>query len=92
MKATWNGVVIAQSDDTVVMDGNHYFPADSLDRKYVTFSNHHTTSSKGQASYYSLLVDGELKTDAVWYYPDPKPDAETIKDRVAFGNGVKVEA
>jgi uncharacterized protein (DUF427 family) len=90
MKATWNGVVIAESDDTVVMDGNHYFPAASLKREYVTFSNHRTTSYKGQANWYSLLVNGEMLTDAAWYYPDPKPDAEIVKDRVAFGNSVKV--
>ena len=91
MKAIWNGVVIAQSDDTVVMDGNHYFPEASLNREYVTFSNHQTTSSKGRASYYSLLVNGEMKPDALWYYADPSEDAESIKGRVAFGNGVKIE-
>jgi len=92
MKASWNGAVIAQSDDTVVVEGNHYFPAASLDRRYVTFSNHRTTCAwKGQAHYYSLLVDGELNPDAVWYYPDPKPDAEMVRDRVAFWKGVKIE-
>jgi len=92
MKATWNGTLIAQSDDTVVVDGNHYFPAASLHREYVTFSNHHTSSPwKGEASYYSLLVNGEMKADAIWYYPDPKPEAEMLRDRVAFGNGVKIE-
>jgi len=93
MKATWNGTVIAQSDDTVVMDGNHYFPASSLQREYVTFSNHRTSNPvNGAASYYSLLVNGEMLTDAVWYYPDPNPEAQMLKDRVAFGNGVKIEA
>jgi uncharacterized protein (DUF427 family) len=92
MKATWNGAVIAQSDDTVVMDGNHYFPASSLNREYITFSNHRTSNpSKGEASYYSLLVNGELKSDALWYYPNPKEEAEMLRDRVAFGNGVKIE-
>lgn len=92
MKATWNGVVIAQSDDTVVVDGNHYFPAASLNRDYVTFSNHRTSNPwKGEACYYSLLVNGELKTDAAWYYPNPKEDAEMLRDRVAFANGVKIE-
>ncbi|MCM2251934.1 MAG: DUF427 domain-containing protein [Ramlibacter sp.] len=92
MKATWNGVVIAQSDDTVVADGNHYFPAASLRREYVTFSNHRSSNPvNGEACYYSLLVQGELKADAAWYYPNPKPDAEMLRDRVAFGNGVKVE-
>jgi uncharacterized protein (DUF427 family) len=93
MKASWNGVVIAQTDDTVVVEGNHYFPASTLKREYVTFSNHHTTCPwKGEASYYSLLVNGEMNADAVWYYPDPKPEAEMIRDRIAFWKGVKVEA
>ena len=92
MKATWNGALIAQSDDTVLVEGNHYFPESSLDRRYVTFSNHRTTCAwKGQAQYYSLLVDGELNADAVWYYPEPKPEAEMVKGRVAFWKGVKVE-
>lgn len=92
MKATWNGAVIAQSDDTVVAEGNHYFPASSLRREYVTFSNHKTSNPvNGEACYYSLLVDGEMLTNAVWYYPQPKPDAQLLKDRVAFGNGVKIE-
>lgn len=91
MKATWNGVVIAQSDDTVLVEGNHYFPAAALQRQYVTFSNHHTSCPwKGEASYYSLLVNGEMNTDAVWYYPDPKPEAQMVKDRVAFWKGVEV--
>jgi uncharacterized protein (DUF427 family) len=93
MKAIWNGAVIAQSDDTVVVEGNHYFPPDSLNREFVTFSNHRTSCAwKGQASYYSLLVDGEMNTDAAWYYPDPKPEADMVKDRVAFWKGVKIEA
>lgn len=92
MKAIWNGAVIAQSDDTVVLEGNHYFPESSLNHDYVTFSNHHTMCSwKGQASYYSLLVNGEMNTDAAWYYPDPKPEAENIKGHVAFWKGVKIE-
>lgn len=93
MKATWNNTVIAESDDTVVLEGNHYFPESSLKREYVTFSNHKTTCAwKGQASYLSLLVDGELKADAIWYYADPKPQAEEIRGRVAFGNGIQVKA
>lgn len=92
MKATWNGRVIAHSDDTVVVEGNHYFPASSLDRGCIAFSNHHTTCGwKGEASYYSLLVNGEMNADAVWYYPDPKPEAAMVKDRVAFWKGVKIE-
>jgi uncharacterized protein (DUF427 family) len=93
MKAIWNGAVIAQSDDLVVVEGNQYFPETSLNRDYVTFSNHKTSCPwKGQASYYSLIVDGELNTDAAWYYADPKPEAEAIKGRVAFWKGVKIEA
>lgn len=93
MKAIWNGTVIAQSDTTVVLEGNHYFPEASLNRAYITFSNHHTMCAwKGQASYYSLLVNGEMNTDAVWFYPSPKPEAAEIKDHVAFWKGVKIEA
>jgi len=93
MKATWNGKTIAESEDTVLVEGNHYFPPESLNREYVTFSNHHTTCPwKGQASYYSLLVDGEMNTDAAWYYPEPKSGAEEIRGRVAFWKGVKVAA
>jgi uncharacterized protein (DUF427 family) len=93
MKAIWNNTVIAESDDTIVLEGNHYFPESSLKREYVTFSNHKTTCAwKGQASYLSLLVEGELKADAIWFYADPKPQAEEIKGRVAFGNGIQVRA
>ena len=93
MKAIWNGAVIAQSDDLVVVEGNQYFPESSLNREYVTFSNHKTSCPwKGQASYYSLMVNGELNPDAAWYYADPKPEAEMVKGRVAFWKGVKIEA
>ena len=93
MKAIWNGAVIAQSDDLVVVEGNQYFPESSLNRDYVTFSNHKTSCAwKGQASYYSLIVNGELNTDAAWYYADPKPEAESIKGRVAFWKGVRIES
>jgi uncharacterized protein (DUF427 family) len=91
MKATWNGVTLAESNDTVVVEGNHYFPASSLKREYTSFSNTHTVCPwKGTASYHSLLVNGELNPDAVWFYPDPKPEAEMVRDRVAFWKGVKV--
>jgi uncharacterized protein (DUF427 family) len=93
MKATWNGVVIAESPTTVVLEGNHYFPESSLKREYITFSNHRTTCAwKGQANYYSLLVNGELNPDAAWYYADPKPEAAMVRDRVAFWKGVQVTA
>ena len=91
MKASWNGHVIAESDDTVVVEGNHYFPASSLNREYVVESNHRSSCPwKGQARYYSLLVDGDLNPDAVWYYPEPREGAEMVRDRVAFWKGVQV--
>jgi uncharacterized protein (DUF427 family) len=91
MKASWNGHVIAESDDTVVVEGNHYFPASTLNREYVVESNHRSSCPwKGQARYYSLLVDGDLNPDAVWYYPDPMEGAEMVRDRVAFWKGVQV--
>ena len=93
MKAIWKDTVIAESDDTVVVEGNHYFPEASVKREFITFSNHKTTCHwKGQASYYSLIVAGEMNPDAAWYYANPKPGAEMVKDRVAFWKGVKVEA
>ena len=93
MKAIWQGAVIAQSDDTVLVEGNHYFPQESLNRDFTTFSNHKTMCHwKGQANYYSLNVNGDVNTDAVWYYPDPKPEAESVRGRVAFWKGVTVEA
>ena len=91
MKATWNGTVIAESDDTVVVEGNHYFPESALKREYVVSSNHRTSCHwKGQAHYYSLLVDGDLNPDAVWFYPEPMEAATAIKGRVAFCKGVQV--
>lgn len=92
MRAIWNGAVIAESDDTVVVEGNHYFPAETLDRNVVRDSDHTSVCPwKGTASYYSLEVDGQLNPDAVWYYPDPKPGAEAVAGRVAFWKGVMVE-
>jgi uncharacterized protein (DUF427 family) len=91
MKATWNNVVIADSDDTVVVEGNHYFPRASIKDEYLQPSD--TTSVcpwKGTASYYSLTANGAVNKDAVWYYPEPKPAAAQIRDRVAFWKGVKV--
>jgi uncharacterized protein (DUF427 family) len=91
MKAIWNGVVIAESDDVVVVEGNHYFPAEALNDKFVSFSNHRTSCPwKGQAYYKSLFVNGEMNTDAVWYYPEPSEAAAEIKDRLAFWKGVQV--
>ena len=91
MKAIWNGVVIAESDDTVVVEGNHYFPESALKREITTFSNHRSHCAwKGEASYYSLLVNGEMNPDAVWYYPEPTEAAQQIRGRVAFWKGVQV--
>ncbi len=93
MKATWNGRVIAESDDTVVVEGNHYFPADSLKPDAFTPNSRRTTCAwKGEAHYYDVTVDGETNAAAAWYYPEPKPAAAEIKDRVAFWNGVEVVA
>jgi uncharacterized protein (DUF427 family) len=91
MKAIWNGATIAESNDTVVIEGNHYFPRSSLNAQYTTFSNHRTSCSwKGQAHYLGLMVGGELNDNAVWYYPEPLEAAAQIKGRVAFWKGVKV--
>jgi uncharacterized protein (DUF427 family) len=91
MKAIWQDVVLAESDDTVVVEGNHYFPADSINRAYFQPSDTHTTCPwKGEASYYDVVVDGQVNSDAAWYYPEPKEAASNIKDHVAFWKGVKV--
>ncbi|WP_436492832.1 DUF427 domain-containing protein [Actinokineospora sp. HUAS TT18] len=90
-KATWNGVLIAESDDTVIVEGNHYFPIDSVRREHLRPSDSTTFCPwKGTANYYSLDVDGAENADAAWYYADPKPEAIQIKDRVAFWRGVEV--
>ncbi|WP_194851866.1 DUF427 domain-containing protein [Nonlabens antarcticus] len=91
MKATWNNKVIAESDDTVVIENNHYFPESSIKKEF--FEKTETTSScpwKGKANYYSLEVDGETNKDAAWYYAEPKPAAKEIKNHVAFWKGVEV--
>lgn len=92
MKAIWNGAVLAQSDDTVLVEGNHYFPVAALDRRYLRDSATHTTCPwKGVASYWSIEVDGRTNADAAWFYPDPKPEAASVRDRVAFWKGVTVQ-
>ena len=91
MRAIWNGKVIAESNDTVVVEGNHYFPRESVDQGVLVDSSKHTTCPwKGEASYFSLDVDGETNRDAAWYYPQPKSAAAQIQDRVAFWRGVTV--
>lgn len=91
MQAIWNGAVIADSTDTVVVEGNHYFPMSSVDPELLVPSDTHTTCPwKGVASYYSLDVNGDKNTDAVWYYPNPSAQAEMVRDRVAFWKGVQI--
>lgn len=91
MKAIWNNEIIAESQDTILLENNHYFPADSVRPDVLKPSNTHTTCPwKGLASYYNLEVNGQQNTDAAWYYPDPKPDAVKIKGRIAFWKGVQV--
>jgi uncharacterized protein (DUF427 family) len=91
MKAIWNGQTIAESDNTVVVENNHYFPKESVKADYLVDSSTHTTCPwKGLASYYSLSVDGQTNKDAAWYYPEPKPAASQIAGRVAFWKGVKI--
>ncbi|MBW4626895.1 MAG: DUF427 domain-containing protein [Brasilonema octagenarum HA4186-MV1] len=92
-KAIWNGTVLAESDNTVVVENNHYFPPDSVNKQYFKESNTHTTCPwKGLASYYSIEVDGQFNKDAAWYYPEAKEKAKQIEGYVAFWRGVKVEA
>jgi uncharacterized protein (DUF427 family) len=91
MKAIWNNEVIAQSDDTVVVEGNHYFPRTALREPYLEPSRTTTVCGwKGTAHYYTLNVAGQRNADAAWYYPEPKPAAAEIRGRVAFWKGVKV--
>ena len=92
IRALWNGEVIAASDDTVVVEGNHYFPIDSVRSELLQSSSTTTTCPwKGKASYYTLIVAGKENRDAAWYYPEPSAKASSIKDRVAFWRGVKIE-
>jgi uncharacterized protein (DUF427 family) len=93
MKAVWNGATLAESDKTIVVEGNHYFPPDAVKRELFQASSTHTTCHwKGEASYYTVGVDGKTNPDAAWFYSDPKPEAVEIKDYIAFWRGVKVEA
>lgn len=91
MKAIWNNEVIADSNDTVVVENNHYFPPQSVKQEYLQPSDTHTTCPwKGLASYYTLNVNGQQNRDAAWYYPEPKPAASEIKDHIAFWKGVQI--
>ncbi len=92
MKAKWRGAILAESDDTVVVEGNHYFAPDSINKEHFRESATHTTCPwKGEASYHDVVVNGEVNKDAAWYYPEPKQAANDIKGRVAFWRGVTVE-
>ena len=91
-KAVWNGAVIAESDETVVVEGNHYFPAGSVKSELLANSSSSTVCPwKGTASYYDVVVDGQTNAGAAWYYPTPKAEASQIKDAVAFWKGVTIE-
>ncbi len=91
MKAEWNNQIIAESDATIVVENNHYFPLEAVKKEFLKPSSTHTTCPwKGLASYYSLEVDGKQNPDAAWFYPDPKDAAKQIKNYVAFWKGVKI--
>jgi uncharacterized protein (DUF427 family) len=91
-KAIWEGIVLADSDRTIEVEGNQYFPPDAIKHEHLLASPTHTTCPwKGTASYYHLIVNGKQNQDAAWYYPEPKPAASQIKGYVAFWKGVKVE-
>jgi len=91
-RAIWNGITIAESDATVIVEGNHYFPRDSVNTEHLADSSTRTRCPwKGKASYFDVVVDAQVNKDAAWYYPEPKSAAEQIKDYVAFWRGVRVE-
>jgi len=92
MKAIWNDEIIAESNDTIVIENNHYFPLEAVNKYFLKKSDTHTTCPwKGVASYYSLDVNEKLNKDAAWYYPEPKKEAEEIKNYIAFWKGVIVK-
>jgi len=91
-RATWKGAVLAESDACVIVEGNHYFPQDSVRAEYLRPSDTHTVCHwKGTASYHDVAVGGEVNKDAAWYYPTPKPEAANVAGRIAFWKGVAVE-
>jgi uncharacterized protein (DUF427 family) len=91
MRAIWNGAVLAESDETVVVEGNHYFPADTINKEFFQPSETHTLCGwKGTASYYDIVVDGATNKDAAWFYPQTKEAAKEIENYVAFWKGVEV--
>jgi uncharacterized protein (DUF427 family) len=91
MRAIWNDKIIAEAGQTEVVEGNHYFPPESIKKEYFASSEHRSTCPwKGQAAYYDIVVDGERNKDAAWYYPQPKAEAAHIKNYVAFWRGVEI--
>jgi uncharacterized protein (DUF427 family) len=92
-RAIWNGVILAQSDQTILVEGNHYFPPDSVNWDYFQRNEARTVCPwKGIASYYDIVVDGRINKGGAWYYPEPKSAAAAIKNRIAFWRGVQVES
>lgn len=91
MKAIWNGTVIAESNDTIVVENNYYFPPQAVKKEYLKPSETHTTCPwKGEASYYTIEVEGKTNNDAAWFYPNPKPKAKDLKNYIAFWRGVEI--
>ena len=91
MKAIWNDQILAESDDTVVVEGNHYFPSESINKEFFEASDHHTVCPwKGTAHYYDIVVNGKRNKNAAWFYPETKDAANNIKGRIAFWHGVEV--
>ena len=91
MKASWNNQIIADSDDTIIIEGNHYFPPESVNMEFLVESTTTTVCPwKGDASYFDIVVDDDVNKDAAWYYPEPKEKAKEIKGYVAFWRGVKI--
>ncbi len=91
--ATWNGTVIAQSEDTIMVEGNDYFPPETVDRAFLLVSDQQSVCPwKGTADYYDVVVDGNVNAGAAWYYPSPQPAASDIKNYVAFWRGVRVDS
>ena len=92
VKAIWNGAVIAESEETIVVEGSHYFPRNDVDSRFLLDSDMYSVCPwKGQASYHTVVVDGKQNIDAAWYYPEPRQRAESIRDRIAIWRGVTVE-
>lgn len=92
-RAIWNEAVVAESDDTIVVDGYRYFPVPSVRPEHLRPSSHHSVCGwKGQASYYDLTVGGDVNPNAAWYYPDPKPAAEMVDGHIGFWHGVRIES